>query len=265
MSVKLDIIGNAAARLTKDGWEVVRSGIVTGLEGVDGDLLLVLGALVPGVPRVGTQHPSISFVYLEEVIPTYVDSGSVNLDLIYRSPDGLHPNDESDEGQATIEVGSTVEQVETYEDVFGNLLIVPYTDNTDPENPVVKKDNLRTIAILRPRSTKVFTWASEDNPSDLSETFAGYVNDRAWLYDPGGPPREWLCHSIVGRSKDGGTTYNVVATFVKNVEPPTLNYDVTLAWIDPATGKIAPGITEENGKETFIMYPSIDFNAIPIP
>ena len=260
MSVKLDIIGNATARLSKDGWEVVRSGVVTGLESVDGDLLLVMGALVPGVPRIGQQHPSILFVFLEEVIPTYVDGGTVNLDLIYRSPEGLHPNDESDSGAATIETGSTVEQVETSEDFNGDLLAVPYTPEGEDEKTAV-----RSISVLRPRPMKVFTWSSTDNPDDLSETFSGHTNDRSWAHDPGGIPREWLCHGIVGRSKDGGNTYLITATFVKNVEPPTLNYDVTLAYVDPTSGQPPANISNENGKKSFQMYPEIDFNAIPIP
>lgn len=260
MGVKLDLIGNARARLTAKGYELVRSAHVTGLDAVDGDLLLVMACLVPGMPQIGSRHPSISFMYLEEAIPTYVDRDSANVDLVYRSPEGTSPQDEEDAGGATIEVGASVEMQETYQDIFGNLLIVAYT-NSDDE---VQTPEVKQISILRPREQKIFTYTSAEDPSDLSRFYSGKVNSTSWArHDPGCLPRVWLCHSIIGRSNNNGVTFRITATFVRNETPPTENYDVVLAFTNPETGRPYPDVEDGNGQETFQMYPMVDFNALP--
>ena len=254
-SVIIDIIDSSRARLSATGWEHTRIAHVRGLE-VDGMSLLIAAAITTGIPAIGTVHPTVPFLFLEEIVPEALDAGQVRLQLVYRSPDGASPTDGNSTGEeASIEVGTTLQQVETYEDANGDLLSVPYSDH-DPQ--------VKPVSVLRPQETKTFTWSRRSDPSDLSEVFVGKVNSKSWRFDPGCFAGTWLCTGITGRAKGRTGPYTVTATFQKNTAPPTKNWDETLAWVDPTTNRPPDGISDGDGMMTFRVYDSIDFNTLPI-
>lgn len=252
MSVKIDIIGGTA-RLSAQGWYMVRIANVTGLTS-NGDVLLVEAALFPGMPVIGQPHPNIPFIYLDEIVPKYVDAGQAKVELHYRSPEGTAPDSAEEGGDATIEIGGVVQQVETYEDINGVLMKVP----RDGE-----EDQVKPVTVMRPRQQMSFTFAIDYNPLILSEYYVGKVNKQGWKHDPGAPARTWLCMDISGRTKNNGATYTAIATFEKATDPPTGNFDITMAWIDDETRRPPEDVTEGNGQKTFQVYAEADFDSLP--
>lgn len=253
MSVILDIIDGSRARLTTTGWELTRIAHVTGLTS-SGEEMLIAAAAVSGMPLIGSSHPAVWFLILEEIIPEMVGAGEAKVRLIYRSSEGSSPTGQNNVGGATIENGASTQQKETYEDASGNLLVVPYTDHDSQVKPV---------SVNRPQHTKTFSWVSYDDADYMAETFLGKVNSGTWRQDPGCAPRTWLCTEMSSRSRNGGKTYTITASFEKNTSPPAGNWDSTLVWIDPETGRPPSDVAEGNGQETFQMYQMVNFNAFP--
>jgi hypothetical protein len=246
VTVYLDLPEGASVKRTREGWEAVRIAKVDGLTG-DPDAILYNAATASGMPAYNSAHPTIPGLYLKEIHPRAIGACQAEVRLVYKplrytgSP-GQDP---------VITVGSTVEQVQTYEDINGTEMIVTHDS----------KDQVKQASVFRPKTTLHFVREETDSARPESEAYVGKVNAAGWNIAPTDAARTWMCWSIISRSTDGGDTWTTEYIFVRKLDPPTENWDKYEQYTDPQTG-CAPSGLDSSGRKVYQHYAEANFNAL---
>lgn len=241
MSIIFDLQEGTRGQLTSEsGLTIERVCVVTNVTGGTVDKI-VKALREPGIPRIGSSHPSISTCRLHEIVPEVMDIDKVKLRLLYKQSSGAgdYSEDIYDASESQIEVGATVSQVETNKDYKGNTMFVGYKYPTDYNSDTGRANDIQVdsglVTKLHPESTLNLTRRESFSPQTIAFDYVGKVNGVAWQ---GGAKRTWLCTGIVGRSADSGYTYNVTYTFQRRFDDRrNKTWDAEILWIDPYTGK----------------------------
>lgn len=256
MAVTLDIVDGAGGRKTKDGWEFERIAIVTGVTG-SGHEKIYNAVNATGMPDIGYSHPTVTSCLLRTIDTIYVDKDQVKLRLNYKqstvgSSSGGFEAD-------TIQVGSSVVQVETNKDIDGNDISVSYEypigykrspHDTALTAAVTKTDGV-FVSKLAPQTTLSFNFLDYVSPESYATNYVGKINSAAWR---GYAASTWLCTRIIGVSRDNGDTWQVTCEF--QYKSDTWKSTVVFVKDD---GK-PPDTTDANSEKDYWVYDNIDFN-----
>jgi len=252
LAVRYDVFNPAGhGKLTQKGWEFERSCVVDGI--VASGAGAVIAAVNQANLHIGDQHPQIPTAKLEEITPEHVAPGVVTLRLTFRE----HYKTK------LIEVGTTLQTQTVNKDKDGNLLSVRYQD---PTNENADEDGFVTqnasTSFPQPHTTFSITRQEDGSPGDKSRQYVGKVNEAGWAIDPDAADRTWMLTGIVGRSHDGGNTYEV--TYTGEYKDET--WDVTVTYVDPATGRLPGDVTEDDTDAiaTYEIADTADFNELAL-
>ena len=252
VTVYLDRLAGASYTRNRQGKKAVRIAIVDGLSGAP-DEILYLASVADGMPVYGSAHPSIPGLFLYEINPEAIGAGQARVRLVYEPWRGTPP-----EGSApAIVVGATVEQHSTHADINGNEMFVQYTDAAE-----VTHEQTPTASVLRPKMSLELTRRETVSPASKAATYVGKVNNAGWDVDPAAAARTWLCTGIVGRSSDGGDTYDVTYSFLYCADPPENNWDSMQQYIDPQTGRAPKSLVADTGRKYYQVYQQATFDAL---
>lgn len=255
-----DLIDQASYTITANGPRATRKFIVKGLSDA-GHRRLFQASLIPDVPVFGALHPSIPNLICGEIHVTPVASSPSMAWLLatYGSPESSNIA-ASEVAVPELEVGSTLANIETSSDAFGDEMILNHsTTSVDPDTgEVITKD-------LPPQPGKVSVQEAmpyislsrrEPKPFNIAKIFdaVGSINSVAWGFDRAA--HTWLCASI--RAKLEGEAFRVAYEF----QYRRRTWDSVLTYTDPSTGAPVANPVEGVGKKTFQIYPDFDFSVL---
>lgn len=254
MTVKIDIRDGARGEQTAGAWAFDRIALVTGVTG-DANARVYNAMIDPAMPDYGDEHPTIEGLYLIDRYGEALSTGVVKVRLVYKRPSrNWTPTDTT---TPQIVVGTTLQQYQTYRDINGDTITVSYT---------IPGKGLKTtgvsVSVLLPSSTLHLVRTEDTNPQVKSGIYSGKVNSAGWAFDPEAPARTWLCTGIVGRSNDGGTSFEVSYDFLHKRTLATDNWDGVAEFIDPTTGQPPPDLELGTGRKIVLLYEEINFNAL---
>lgn len=250
MTVYLDQLeGGGGARYTGDGYEFRRTAKVDGLTGdADARAVAAVAALVADsrCGDIGAAHPDQSGSVLHEMAVTHLSPAVAEVTLTYR------PHNSAAQ---SVEVGTTLQPVNTNKDSDGNLMTVQWG-----------KKQAGEVSVLRPHSTLRVHRREALSPGHVSREYVGTVNELNGFALAGGQQaaRTWLCTSIVGRSSDSGQTYWTDYAFEYNAD----TWDIEVAYTDPKTGKIPDQVITSSAElqalaiKTFQVYAENNFDGL---
>ncbi len=250
----------SSGKETEAGWTFARVATVRGVTG-SGMAQLQNAVRVAGIPQLGTplsSHPSAVVVART---PTPHGGGTFTIRIDY-ADQGYHdtPDDQS------LEVGTSLESVETNTNIEGLLLQVKY-------NGVWQK--AASVGVLRPNSTIRISRTESKSPGKKSQEYVGKVNKHRGFRLAGASDikRCWLCQSITGSSRDKGKSWQVQYEFA--YMPKMQNPDGTeragwdyLAIYRDESGNVPPDVIDGTWAEgdlpiaMYTMYHEADFNKL---
>lgn len=255
----IDIIDGSRGRYDAEGWqELERTATVEGLSS-SGQQQLVDAIEADGMPAIDDAHPSVSALRLAEMAPEALGPGKAKVRLVYKRLAGsevLIPGGGGDV-KPTIEVGTTLQQVEANKDIAGNLISVTYNGTKKPPGDLATQ--IGTYSRLQPQTSitiKRREWAS---PLSKSRTYVGTTNSQSWEGDPSAEANTWLCTAIIGTSSDGGAHYEVSYAFQHCGATETGTWDVNVYWRG-SDGKIPSDIEPGTGIVLVSVYGQLDFD-----
>jgi hypothetical protein len=195
------------------------------------------------------EHAGIVEVVVDYGIPTDAATMIPNLDPV-----------------PTIQVGTTVQPVQTMFDVDGNLITVTYKNAQEVEvtqpATVTFQQPMTTWAMQRKEPPTQEIGGSFLTPGDKSKVFGGKVNSVAiWGEDP----NMWLCTGIAGNSDDNGASYLVDYGFLK--APDGKDWDGVAIYqrpdgTTPDDVTFGDGTTDPNGVWKGGLIPRANFHAL---
>jgi len=210
-----------------------------------------------GIPRKGEQHRSQPLLFAKSADATMLSETGTQWDITINWGQlnfGSGSVSVSEPGQ--IEVGATVQDVETFLDADGNEILVSHEfliDDPDggggkipdPErtpNPITDQPVAVMDSVANPVAS--LTRREPRNPLDVAIDVVGKVNSKSFL---GAPPRYWLCTGIRSSSADDGLTWTTTYTFqyaegVDIQRRPRSGWDASVRFRDPVTGEIPTGL-----------------------
>lgn len=160
-------------------------------------------------------------------------------------------------------IGSSLQQVPTNFDIFGNQITVShtYTGDSDPKNGQTETVTAE-VQQLFPQSTITYNGvAQSDIPLSLQQAYLGYINSAYWN---GGAPGTWLCSDISATARDlsryGGKPYEWDWSFTFQYDLNGWNVDAI--FIDGDTGKPPTGLVDGVGVVSVQTQPFADFNTL---
>jgi hypothetical protein len=167
--------------------------------------------------------------------------------------------------ETQIELGSSVQQVETNKDKSSNDLKVSHSW-TAAEKARHFGDSVPTgladpdiqggqVTHFKPQTSLVLTKRQSSSPLSDSQAYVGKVNSGTWQ---GGAAGTWLCTGINGRSSDNGDHYDVVYSF--QYAPEGWNPYYTYLMPD---GK-PPETTDTSSRKQADLYNTANFHNLPI-
>ena len=265
-AVTLDLIDGHHAELTKDGWEIDRIAIVSGVTG-DGHSKVLLASAVAGMPTIGSPYPGRTICKCVRKTLDAVTSEEVRFRLTY-SDRGVSEFGSSTE---TLQGDCSLMQTETNVDRNGNLMPLYYTyPDTYPFSDKLshKTEEERThhynaeAVFLAPQLTLSLSKVLTYNPASIARDYVGTVNAGGWAGDFAAPAGYWMCTRISWTSKDQGTTFDTVFSFAYNPK----SWIVRLAYVNRHTGQ-HPGDLATNPSAPYSilnaeLYQIKNFNAI---
>lgn len=207
-----DVMDKSSYRKTKEGREITRAITVKGIGAVGWYNKIAEAEDIIGA-TIGSAHPEISTIFLKSIEAIGV-SGDI-VELVYKYSQVSFFDDD------TIEVGATVIQTETNKDKDDNIIEVGYIypkgwrqHPSDIPLPEEQEDwQGKLVSLLTPELTWTKNKLEGSSPESKAITHVGKVNNSDWR---GYPVGTWLCTGIVGRSSDGGDTYEVTYSFQYN-------------------------------------------------
>lgn len=201
----------------------------------------LFGSLVAvGIPQPGDAHPikSNCFVVQRNVLPQ--SPRLFTVEVVYRDP--TQPEADGDDYQVSI--SSTLEQVETERDLFGNQVTVQHQQVTQGGQ----------VSVLRPRHGVTFTRIENTTaPGAIGLAYVGKTNDALWQSGAAGT---WMLESyqadlVVAAADRWRCSY----TFRYNPD----GHDPQVVFIDPESGRPPPGLVAGVGYKTVEQYDQATF------
>ncbi len=221
-----DLLAGAKAKQTRDGWTATRLAMVRGVTGSGSAKVFnaVMELFTAENITIGTPHPDIAGIEVDSIDPVAVTTSDINLRIEYAVPK------REDSEELLIESGANSVQVQTNVDINGDLLEVEY-----PNAPPDEQIKVMLISVGRAHPIRTYTRRENFDPSDLADTYVDTVNANAIF---GQPPKEWRCTSILGRSNDGGQTFETTYSFERKKNPFNPPWEETISWTDAATSTV---------------------------
>lgn len=272
----MDSLTQGSAERGPNGLRIVRSAIITGLTGPpESKIPDALNAV--GLPRYGDPHPSPLAAGLPlthmiaDILENESDKAIVTLTYEYVTGTGginVFENVPSETTAPQSEVTTTLNQLVTNFDAFGNVLTVQHTfplaeGEPGPPAPVVQTGEVTKMV---PTTTRNYMRREPKDPGDKAKIYVGKVGV-AGLGNPllfGDPDRYWLCTGLGGPSDDGGVSFNVTYSF-QRAEPHSISgfdiapgWDTVIVFIDPATDKPPENLIPGTGikiKQVYLTAP----------
>jgi hypothetical protein len=245
MATITDIIDGASLSVDRQGITTTRVFIVEGLTGSEHSRLQS-ALTADGIPSRGDAHPSSTSYRVDSLRVDPIDDSpsKARITVTYKPwlPRRFVPDDTQD---CDVQIGASLQEVESVYDYSGDPIIVTHNE-IDQRGKVTKSVVILTLQLTR-RETS--------NPRAKAQTYTGKVNYGTWLNDP---PHSWLCKSISGHSDDGGDSYMVTYEFQRQLP----DWDVEVAWVDPATGEHPVDLVEDVGIKWVQIYESINFSGL---
>jgi len=246
-SVTWDILEQTRLQRDAAGDHPVRVAIVTGLSAVNAYERQTEAADALGL-SINDPHPEIATARLQRIDVEMVSHDTARCTLTYDHRDAA---DEASGGEedSDIEVGASLVGEEVNTDINGNVMTVSYADHPDQSGLVSR---------LRPEVTMNYTRRESSSPGAKARSYVGTVNDGGWKFDPGSAARTWLCTGIVGRSADGGDSWQVTYSFQYNPD----GWGARVIWMDPDTGRPPSDLVDGTGIKTYQIYEPKAFNGL---
>ena len=259
-----DVLESAQLKWTPKGIEVSRCFIVSGLTGDPCERLF--NATQADLPKFGDFHPTRPGIRVLDVAVTPIDVSTCRVVVSYQGvdPKSSPPDDKQ---KPIIEVGAQTVQVETNEDIDGNLLTTHFIQTKlDPVTSLQKtydETQPGKIQIQVPQPIVKLSRREQSNPYDKALMYVGKINAQSFMDQAS---HMWMCIRIIGRSDDGGRSYNVDYEFQFNRE----SWDPTIVGIDKDTG-MPPVDTDGNsvlvegdGFKQVQVYEEVDFAGLSL-
>jgi len=206
------------------------------------------------VPDYGDPFPGFESIQVtkKSVRPVPGNSSSAEVTVTYDVPGGtIDTGPPDDFGTPEIEVGATLETVETTLDNAGQPLLLQY----DTGDGVL--DHVARVQINIPRNARRASRVEQTSPEARSRAFVGRVNSAGvW----GSPPRTWLCAELRGRSNDGGQSWQVSYQFVYAAD----TWDRRLTFLNDAGQVPSDAHLQPNAIKTFQVLPEADFTVLAL-
>lgn len=198
---------NPEVRIGPNGIEATRFFYVTELTGPTITRLLQ-AAQANGVPSYGELHEALR-VPAKNIRARFAAS-STSKAIVQVDYGTLSPNEQDPDPLAppVIEIGVTLQPVQTHFDIDDNPITVSYTNTDDPpetDTKIVGVEYLQPMPVVRyqrrePGGALIATILNNVN------FYVGTMNISPVFGDP---EHTWLCSAIVGISSDGGASYLV--------------------------------------------------------
>lgn len=257
----IDIVDVGEVSEDSRGFRAQRKAIVSGMSGAGANRLyraltssIVVSSTGERMPRYGDPHPAVpGIICLSRTARLANDKGHCEVFLDYGVPDVL-TSDPSDTAPPQIEVGATVQEVDTGLDVNGTVMSVVYNPPLAPGEvgPAIPVTQTGTVRKQIPSVYFRFRRREPNSPGDKAKFYVGTMNATTVFNDP---PKFWLCTGITGTSSDFGASYDVTYEFLRNDE----TWDAVVAYVDPTTGRIPADVTFVNGLSRFVVYKTTNF------
>lgn len=264
-TVTLDIIEGSNARQQRDAsgtpvLEFYRVALVKGLTGTKSARMKeALDALDADGEQMGSEHPTIANLFLEERQPEVLSITDVRVRLVYREKPAeadqtLVIEGDTSVSQQTVNTGWTVATI--LEDEPSPL----YVTYTPTGGSAITQGG--TLTAMLPESTRRFSRTEFENPDAKARAYVGKINGTEWEAFPDTDLYEWLCTRIAWTSRDGGASYQVTYEFQWK-EDGWFQY---LVYIDPATGRPPgdPVPSPVNGMTLCCLNRLADFNGLQL-
>ena len=283
MAVISDIIEGCEAVISKSGWEITRTFIVSELTAA-GSAMLYEAVNTTGIPKYGDAHPAITTAYCRELRPQMLTHNSVKIVALYREYD-INANYE----YSVISSAQEVEQTFHFDasdqstTTIDNEVVYQYP--ADYPNPDYRNQTARKIL-----KSPIWTWQPVISISrfelytitaDIQSGFnrglplsyvnsyevfsmraahyTGHINKENWLLKPQASAGSWMCSGLTAVKQPDNITFKVSYEFKLN----PFRWNKELAFIDPNSGEIPSDITE-TGKYTVRTALYADFNDLEL-
>ncbi len=262
INVIVDRLEGGSVKKTKDGWDIVRACSVSGLDDTndaDARLIEAVTEVIAVVGDIYAAHPTITAALITDFVPRALSTTSVEVRVQYKTV--VYPVDEA--VATSIEVGSSLSQVESNMDVNDNLISLEYTYPDDYEDEGLAGTTQTqggTVSRQVAETTLVFSRRESVSPGTKSRTYTGATNASGWDVDPGAGAGTWMCSGILGRSDDNGVSYDVTYNFQYRADL----WKGTAFFIDPRTGKPPPDLVEGTGYKVIDQYSELDFDVLAV-
>lgn len=259
-TVHFDLQEGAGGKVTADGYEIERIARVSGLTGTAyARLKQAVAALAAKNAAIGKSHPSITKAKLAEMPFEHESPSVMKFRLLYREPDwsgGTTDPETDDPEHQQIEIGTSLQSVQTNKDVNGDLMEVEFDG----------KKQSGEVSVMRPLSTIVVRRREGSSPGHKSRVYVGKLNAAGQfaLAAPDTVGGTWICTGINGTSNDGGATWAVVYSF----EYDELGWDHEAVYNDPDTGRVPDGVIDGTDAvkalaiRTYAQHKAVNFNLL---
>lgn len=208
-----------------NGLELRRSYYVVGIGG-EADIRIMVALTDPGIPKKGSvlevpyNNTTVFLLVLNKSAKIHPDNGDlVQVDVEWGVPQPLDTTQEPNlDSVPAIEVGGTLQSVQTMHDVDGNLIIVHYAD------PVSQATISQPVMVEQQQPMPILRFHRREPGEqplpigDKADKYLGALN-AIKIWNAG--PRMWRCVEFVARSVDNGLTYGVDYGFQRSPKPYT--------------------------------------------
>lgn len=254
MSVK-GVLRGTTLEQTADGYLVTEVWRVSSLSGSErGVQYNALAA--GGLPQYGDAHSHVPSVYVSALSCQNVAPDVVHITITYAPRTGTSGEEPSETSAGVLEVGTALVQTTTEVDKDGEQITLTHTF-TEGEKAGITDTQGGSVEVQVPQGIVRLTRREPFSPLSKSLDYAGTVNQFSWN---GYAPRTWLCLPIVGRTSDGGASYEVTYEFTYR----SISWDARVAYIDPDTGQRPPALADGEGLKTLRVYPERDFSPLSV-
>ena len=262
-----DLVEGSGLSEDFDGYNAQRVFIVSGVTGSNSSAKLLQALLTPGIPQVGSFHPSITGIKCVSRNVSAVKSRDIfKITCDYRRVNADEDTDQTEQAQAS--VGATVQQVTTTNDVKGEPIelggvstsvnIINPDTGAKETKTIVPQIQTGEVTVQIPQITIQFTKRITEDPAPIAQKYIGKINKTSFL---GLNPEKVLCSNVSANSNDGQLTWDL--TFEFQVNQNLWKGDVF--WQDPQTGKPLPGSNESNNLAKRVdLYEQVDFNQLSL-